>query len=239
MSRLLPLVLVAAVVAGCGGEQAAETRAPTPATATTAPADPGLEVLGAFVAVARAGDARAMWALLSPETRRRWGPALARFEEGAARELEEGVGSFRRYEVVVSERVTEEFGVVAIDGRRVVEGERERAIYAVALRLVGSGWRLELGGPLEVRPLAPDPGVRKDVVAQIAAEVAGGSASGAAVMYLDGQTLSPRAYGTPAKATLLTNLDPPLDPGRHTVVVFASAGREAAATAWSFTVRGS
>ena len=35
---------------------------------------------------------------------------------------------------------------------------------------------------------------------------------------------------------MFASFDTALDPGRHTVVVFASDGREAAATGWAFTV---
>jgi hypothetical protein len=138
---------------------------------------------------------------------------------------------------VVSERVTPEFGVVAIDGSRVVEGRRERSTYAVALRLEGERWKVELGGPVKVRPIGPDPGAREPVVAQVAAAVEGPGGTGTAVMYVDGQTVSPEVRGTSTNSTLFADFDPALDPGRHTVVVFASDGREAAATAWAFTVK--
>ncbi len=235
------LALGAVVLAGCGGGKSAQTTTsppptvPPPATTTNPPGDPGRAAVEAFVAAARAGRPAALWNLLSTESRRRLGP-LAAFRTHTAVELEEGVGSFRRFDVIVSERITPEFGVVAIDGTRVAEGSRERSVYAVPLRLEGSSWRIELGGPVKVRPIGPDPGARQKVVAQIAAAVEGPGGTGTAVLYLDGSAETPEVRGTPTNSTLFANFDPALEPGRHTVVVFAADGREAAATAWAFTV---
>jgi len=65
--------------------------------------------------------------------------------------------------------------------------------------------------------------------------VVGRGGRGTAVMYLDGATLNPEVRGTATNSTLFANFDEALYPGRHTVVLFANAGREAAATAWAFT----
>ena len=81
-----------------------------------------------------------------------------------------------------------------------------------------------------------DPDAREPVVAQIAAAVQGPGGAGTAVMYLDGQVVNPEVRGTSANSTLFANFDPALDPGRRTVVLFASDDREASATAWAFTV---
>jgi hypothetical protein len=174
--------------------------------------------------------------MLSASSRERLGPTLADFRKRAAVELSEGVGSYDRFRVIVSERITPEFGVVAIDGARIVEGARERSVYAAALRLQGSTWKLELGGPLVVRPIGPDPGAREAVVAQVAAAVEGSGGTGTAVLYVDGQVEQPQVRGTATNATLFANFEPALAPGRHTVVVFASAARGATATGWGFTV---
>jgi hypothetical protein len=174
--------------------------------------------------------------MLSSSSRQRLGPALTDFRTHAGIELTEGVGSFGRFRVIVSERITPELGVVAIDGSRLVEGSRERSVYAVVLRLEGSRWKLELGGPVRVRPIGPDPGARERVVAQVAAAVGGPGGTGTAVMYVDGQTVNPRVAGTATNSTLYANFEPALDRGRHTVVVFASNGREASAVGWAFTV---
>jgi hypothetical protein len=121
--------------------------------------------------------------------------------------------------------------VVAVYGRR----NGKLTLRAVPLRLEGTKWRLEVGGPVMVRALGPLPGKREPVVAQVAAAVTGPGGSGTAVMYLDGHTENPKVAGTSSNATLYANFEPPLDPGRHTVVVFASDGGDAGATAWDFT----
>src|SRR5689334_23246495 len=109
MRRAALVLVAAALLAGCGGKQRA-----APTTPTT-PRDPGKEVLDAFVAAAGRGDARALWALLSRPSQRRLGP-FAKFRRTTATELSEGVGSFARspYREIVSERVTDTFGAVAI-----------------------------------------------------------------------------------------------------------------------------
>ena len=57
------------------------------------------------------------------------------------------------------------------------------------------------------------------------------------VMYLDGSTEQPQVRGTATNVTTFANFEPGLEPGRHTVVVAATEGRQAGATAWVFTVR--
>jgi hypothetical protein len=227
--RLAPLVLLLAL-AGCGGgEQSAQTTAP--ATTRPAPADPGKEAVNGLLAAAAGGRTDALWDMLATASKRRLGPTLGEFRSGAGGELTDTLGSLRDAKVIVSERITPEFGVVAVDGRR----NGKRSLYAVPLRLEGTKWKLELGSPVKVRPIGPLPGKHEPVVAQIAAAVTGPGGSGTAVMYLDGHTENPKVAGTSGNATLYANFEPALDPGRHTVVVFASDGQEAGATAWAFT----
>lgn len=241
MKRVLLLALAAVLLGGCGGKSAQPTTtndfppAPTTSPTTTTSGDPGRDAVDAFVGAARAGRADAMWSMLSAASRRRLGPTLARFRAGGATRLAEDVGSFGPYKVIVSERITPEFGVVAIDGTRVVEGKRVRDVYAAALRLEGEQWKLELGGPVKVRAVGPDPGAHERVVAQIAAAVAGKGGGGTAVVYVDGLTENPKVYGTASNSTLVVNYEPALDRGRHTVVVFSAVGRDASATGWWFT----
>jgi hypothetical protein len=227
---------LAAVAAACGAGQAATTapEAPTVRATPSAARDPGREAIRAFVLAARYGQVGAMWRLLSTASRQRLGPTLAAFRRETAPGVRKEVGSFARFRVVVSERITPELGVVAIEGTRVATGAP--AVYAAVLRLEGSHWKVELGGPVRIRPIGPDPGARDRVVAQVAAAVEGPGGKGIAVVYLDGQAVSPTVAGTASNATVYANLEPPLPPGRHTVVVFASDGREASAVAWSFRV---
>jgi hypothetical protein len=231
-----PALLIAAVVllAGCGGGKSAGTTAPATNAppVTTTSGDPGKDLVEAFVAAAAAGHTDAIWGMLSTPSRQRLGGTAAEFARGAGARLRDGVGLFRDVKTIVSERITPEFGIVAIDGRQ----DGKRSVYAVPLRLEGTKWKLELGGPVDVRPIGPDPGAREPIVAQIAAAVTGPGGSGTAVMYLDGHTENPQVVGTASNATMYANFEPALDLGRHTAVVFASDGRNAGATAWAFTV---
>jgi hypothetical protein len=222
---LLGFAALAAVTiaAGCGGGKSARpTTTIPPRTATAAPADPGRAVVEAFVAAARAGDAAAMWRMLSSSARERLGPSLGAFRHDQAATLRRSLDSLHTFKVIVSERITSEFGVVAIDDRRRVQ--------AFALRLQGTRWRVELGSPVRIR-LVGEP-----LAVQVAAAVEGPGGAGTAVMYVDGLTVNPEVAGSSRRSTIYANLDPGLDPGRHTLVVFASDGREASASAWAFTV---
>jgi hypothetical protein len=241
-NRLLLSLVGVALLAGCGGGESAQPTttndfppAPSPPPATTTSGDPGKDAIDSLVAAARGGRADAMWSMLSAESKRRLGPTLARFRARGASRLAEAVGSFGRYKVIVSERITPEFGVVAIDGPRVVDGKRVRDVYAAALRLEGEEWKLELGGPVKVRAVGPDPGAHERLVAQIAAAVSGKGGGGTAVVYVDGLTENPKVYGTASNSTLVVNYEPALDRGRHTVVVFGAVGRDASASGWWFT----
>jgi hypothetical protein len=217
------------VLAACGG--GGDKAQPTTIRLQPAPADPGKAAVQAALAAAAAGKTDQLWGMLSTRSRQRLGPTLGRFRSGAGRELADRLGSLRNAKVIVSERITPEFGIVAVDGRR----NGKRAVDAAPLRLEGTGWKLELGSPVKIRPIGPLPGKHEPVVAQIAAAVTGPGGSGTAVMYLDGHTENPKVAGTSSNATLYANFDPALEPGRHTVVVFASDGGDAGATAWDFT----
>jgi hypothetical protein len=226
--RRAVLLLLVLVLAGCGGSKSAQT---TTLELQPAPVDPGKDAVDAFLAAAAAGKTDAMWGLLSTASKQRLGPTLGQFKSGAGGELADGLGTLRDVKVMVSERITPAFGVVGVDARQ--NGKRE--VHAFPLRLDGSRWKLELGSPVKIRPIGPLPGAREPVVAQIAAAVTGPGGSGTAVMYLDGHTENPKVAGTSSNATLYANFEPALDPGRHTVVVFASDGDDAGATAWAFT----
>src|SRR5256885_5842908 len=160
----LATIAVAALVTGCGGKSKPQSIQPPIKTAPAGP-DPGKQAVDAFVAAAGHGDAKALWALLSAPTRARLGP-FSRFRSATAVELAEGAGSFARgtYKEIVSERVTDRFGVVAIAGFRTAEGAREYATYGTALRLEAGPRRGGAGGagprpdPRPPPPPAP-PGV--------------------------------------------------------------------------------
>ena len=226
MKRALALVAVL-VLAGCGGAKTITVTKVPPKPS----ADPGRDAFLRFSSAAAAGRTDLMWSMLSTASQRRLGPTLGAFRRGAGGGLVRSVGPIRDAKVIVSERITPAFGVVAVDGRR----NGKRVVYAVPLRLEGTRWKLELGGPVKIRPLGPLPGAHEPVVAQIGIAVTGPGGTGSAVMYLDGHTENPKVAGTSTNATLYANFDPALDPGRHTVVVFASDGDDAGATGWDFT----
>jgi hypothetical protein len=237
--RLLPIALAALVAAGCGGKKAASTAATTPTTppATTTPVDPGATAAAAFITAARAQEPAVLWRLLSTESKERLGGSLAKFKKGMATALTRQAGSFRTYKVIVSERVTPEFGVVGFDGK--LTGN-VKGVGALVLRLEGSRWKVELDSPVHVKLIGPAPDAPRQIASQVAAAVSGPGGSGTAVIYVDGEpVLNPKVAGTATSSTLIANFDPPLAAGRHTVVVFASDGREAGATAWAFDSLGS
>lgn len=223
---LITLVLVAIAVAGCGSDEStsSETTQPT----ETAPPDPGREVMVAFVAAAKDGDAEAMWDLLSGPSRKRYGPTLEDFEAGKAVELIEALAPFAGGDlpVSVSENIGDGFGLVALS--------RGKNAYANPLRKEGNVWRVELPGPLEIDVSGPPPGSKGKFAQQIGVEITGRSSGGTALLYLDGTTLDPNIYSGPGTATVFASFPNGVEPGRHTAVAFAFSGDEAAATAWTF-----
>jgi hypothetical protein len=211
-----------AVLAGCGGKDAAapETlpaRTPSPAAA-----------LSTLVTAARAGDVARVRGLLTPSTPR-----------AAAAELVEGLGSFPpQTKVVLAEQIDETWAVAALAGPRRAEGMQEYGTFAVALELVGGEWKAHLGsGTIDIRPLGPDPGlVVGRAPTQVAAEFSALVAINDAGLWLDGEALPAKIAGTPLKYTAFGS-SPPLRRGYHTVVAFAESGGSATATAWAFRVR--
>ena len=97
--------------------------------------------------------------VLSRPTQRRYGP-LARFRRGVATELGEGLGTFfaggRKPRLLLAATFGD-FAVAAISGVRRAEGTSELAAYGTALRRERGAWRIELGGPVRLRPIGPDP----------------------------------------------------------------------------------
>jgi hypothetical protein len=181
----------------------------------------GKDAIGAFVAAAKRQDGP-MWGMLSSEAKSRVGPTLGEFKSGTGGELADSLSGFGDYKVIVSERLTPEFGIVAID-----DGKQ---VYAVPLRLEGTRWKVELGSPVQIRPLGPLPGATEPVVAQIGAAVKGPGGDVNVVLYRDGATEQPQVRGSATDVTTFANFDPALPAGRHTVVVAATEGREAGAT---------
>jgi hypothetical protein len=228
------LVAVAALVAGCGGKKEPESIQP-PIRTAPASEDRGKPVIDALVRAAGIGDAKAIWDLLSTQSRQRLGP-FDRFQGGAAKTIFDELSPFSHgpYQEVVSQRIVDEFGVISI-----VNASR---IYAVALRLEGGSWRVELGSPVHIEPLGVVNARTTEPVVQVGAEIrtsAQPPALETALGWLDGLSLDQaKLAGTSKSATLYANLTSPIKSGRHTVVVFAGGAKDASAAAWTFSVGG-
>lgn len=223
---ILTVVVLAAGLTGCGSDERSSTQATEPTQA--APPDPGRDVMTAFVAAAKEGDAEGMWDLLSEPSRERYGPTLEDFEAGEAKALTEILAPFAGGDlpVEVSENIDGVFGVVALS--------RGSDAYATPLRREGDIWRVELPGALKIDVSGPPPRSKGKFADQIGVEVTGRAGGGPALLYLDGITLDPKIYSSPTSATVYASFPNGVEPGRHTAVAFASSGDRAAATAWTF-----
>lgn len=211
LSACAAVALLAAALSGCGGA----------AKKTTA--DPGRDVLTAFLRAAAHGDTAKMRTLLSPQTSQRFPDRKLALLAGRLSPL---VDSYR---LVVSERLTDTFGVVGV--------VHQPDSYAAAVRKTGDRWGLELGGPVRIIPLGPDPGAREKRVRQIAASIENANGPGEALLYLDGLTLpEAKVYRLGSKLSIVVNLPIKVPAGSHSIVVFAGAGSNASARAWTFVV---
>ena len=211
MKRAVVLVACCLLAAGCGGSKK--------------PSDPGRQAVDELVAAAKAHDAAAIWSHVTKATQQRLGKA----ETAALVERLLGPFAGGGYRTVVSQLVTERYGVVAIS--------TSAAIAAIPLAKEHGDLHAELGTKLRIEPSGPQPKVHTEhVPPQVAVEIKGGSGEPTAVLYLDGETLYPKTYGTGAAATVYANLDQDFAPGRHTVVAFVATPLAAAATAWAFTI---
>jgi hypothetical protein len=209
--RLVAIALAVPALAACGG------------SAKEQPADPGAAVLSAFIAAAGRGDTKAMRTLLSAQSQ-------ARVSDPALAALAKRLRPFARgNRLAVSERITDSFGVVA--------AVRQPATFAAALRLAAGSWKLELGGPIRIRPLGPRPGAHERRVRQIAAAIDNASGKGEALLYLDGQAApDAKVYRFRDQLSVVSNLPTAVPKGRHSVVVFAGSPSTATARGWTFTV---
>ena len=143
-------------------------------------------------------------------------------------ELQRRFGPFAHgYSTIVSERITDLFGVIAI--------RRGTATDAIVMHRHGPLWTVDFRGTIVIQPLGPKPGSRTHVD-QVAAELRGLKGNGeAAILYVDGATLESKLPRTGSHATLFANLLTPLAPGLHSAVIFATDGLKSKARAWTFT----
>jgi hypothetical protein len=190
-----------------------------------------------FHDAARTGDAGALFSLLAPKARERVGP-FARFRQGTATALSEGLGSFPAdTPLVLATGVGGGWAVAALAGPRRVEGTEEHGVYAAALRRVDGAWRLALFGPVAVEPLRPAPGATVARVERVAVRATAPGALERFDVWLDGQPFTVEVGGPSAsEQTAFAQPREPLAPGRHVVVAFARTGDSATARGWEFTV---
>lgn len=235
----LVILLLAAGCSGGGSDEASTTSAATTASASDQFEEDAAvgEALRAFVDAAAAGDADAMWGLLSSRSREQLGPTQAEFSELAA-DLERGLGSFggTPYRTVLSVKTESGWGVAAVSGGRVRSGEAEFAAYGAALRLESGAWRIELGDPVEIVNNEP-PETTADRQPRVQFEISADTPVEEAGLWLDGAALPATAGGTAGAVTLAATPEAPLSPGWHVLVVFGRAGGDATAGATPFEVR--
>jgi hypothetical protein len=216
---LVLVALVVLAVAGCGGGSKKKV--------ADKPPDPGRALIDQLVAAAKRHDPDAIWARVTKATHGR----LTKAEAASLVERELGPVLGGGCRTLVSQLVTERYGVVAV--------KTARAIVALPLRKEDGGLRADLGTQLHIESSGPTPGVHPPSIPhQVAVEVKGAGAGDATiVLYLDGETLYPQVYGSAESATVYANLSVPFPRALHTVIAFAATKSEAAATAWSFTIR--
>lgn len=235
--RAAAVALVALALAGCGGgSEAAGT--PVAAEGGTPAPELGRELVRFAEAAAR-GDARAMWAMLSPATRESLGPTFPEFRRDVALELTDGIGTIARGgEVVLARGLAPGLGLAALAGERTVDGEVEDYAYAAAFVRMGGAWRLEIGGAA-VNTLEPDPEETTGRTPELKASVQAPGRVERLLLWLDGEPVAGRRDDDGLfSATLRAEPDGELADGRHVLVVFGSGGGAAVAAAWPFRVDG-
>jgi hypothetical protein len=229
--KLLSRAATVALVLSLGACSGGNGDSPKTDAAPPRPDDPG-RALQAFVAAAAAGDAPRMWALLSTPSRALLGRDLERFRH-RARQLEQSAGRAggRGSELIFAERITSRWAVAAVERMH----RKSSDAYAAALRLEHGRWRVEAADPLRIRPLRPDPAERlRRPRTQLAAEFKARDAISEAGLWLDGRAVPTRAGGLGPSYFTAYGESGTLEPGRHSVVAFASTARDARAVAWTF-----
>jgi hypothetical protein len=207
----------------------ATTDTPTKATAAmTYDAEPG-EVLTRFVQAAADEDAAVMWQLLSSPSRERLGPTRAEFADTYVEGFRDGLGTFAGTdpEIVVSGADGQGWGIAAIAGDRVRDGQEEFATYAAALRVEDGEWRLELGAPIALKYLEDSPAGTVDV------EVAADAPIEAAGLWVDGEPARAVVQGTDLSHFVVHAGQVQTTADRPVGVVFARTSEEAQAGAFS------
>jgi hypothetical protein len=242
--RWLALPVVAAALgAGCGAATDAPESGSNSATTKVVRASVAVLREGALAELVRAAgadDEPKMWAALTQASRKQLGPSLAEFRSVNAGGLRATLAPFARspYRVILNQVITLDMALIAIEGTQAVDGKREYAAYAVPLRREHGKWRMQVDPLLTIEAVRPIPLGQVRERTQLFAELAAPRAIDDAALWFDGTAFSARGYfSTDRKRMSVWGEAPqPLKKGHHTVVAFARAGPDAAATAWTFTV---
>ena len=153
-------------------------------------------------------------------------------------DLQHGLGSFggTPYDVVLSVKTDSGWGVAAVAGDRVRDGNSEFAAYGAALREEDGGWRVELGDPIDILNNEPGETTTSDNPgcssrsARRRRWTRSGSGRRRRAARECGRDGRCRRRGRDAGAQL--------SPGWHVLVVFGRAGDLATAGATPFEVTG-
>jgi hypothetical protein len=120
-----------------------------------------------------------------------------------------------------------------------ISGGSERGAFAAPVRRERGVWKVEIDPTFTVEAVRPLPGDRVLRRTQLFAEIAAPHMIDGAIMWFDGLPFETRQYWSPDQKhmSIWGEAPQPLRAGRHTVVAFAGTRREAAANAWTFSVR--
>ena len=122
---------------------------------------------------------------------------------------------------------SEGWGVAAIAGDRVRDGQEEFATYAAALRVEDGEWRLELGAPIAITYLDESPTGTVDV------EIEAGAPLEAAGLWVDGEPAQAVVQGTDLSHVVVHAEQVQTTADRPVGVVFARTSDQAQAGAFS------
>lgn len=251
--RLLPLLLVALVLAACGNggggsaegdpdDLVVDTQSPGGPdwVKSTRTPEPG-EVIAGFVEAAIAKDFAAMWSAFSTATKGRIAPDLASFQKDFAKDFAASVGAFvpGKYEVVDSFTTGQTIAVASIAGTRLDPATKkaEYETFGSALVREEGAWKLELFAPVQLTLVVPEERIVQEIPRVAVAAEAGAPILEVGV-WIDGkQYPSPTEGASPTQMTIFSEPDgEKFPPGNHTVLVLASIGDSATATSWTFRI---
>jgi hypothetical protein len=176
-----------------------------------------------------------MWMFLSERSRRQLGPSLDRFRGRSAARLRHEARPFgSRARIAFSQPLG---GGVAVAAVAVGAGKR-REVYAVPLRFARGAWHVEVGDPLRIRILFPDPGASvESPTPGLVAEIDARAPIVDGELWLDGHPFDFKSGGrTNRRITMYGHATPAAaPPGYHFAIAFAQAGYSVAAVAWTFS----